>query len=445
MSLNVQATAALAGKQQSKSELAVFVNFSNTPDIRMLSRMRFMAARPYPGIEDDRMLQLPLDTSASSKSLSEPSVVVEHVGALKFSDILTPLWLSVDMAFSSLLTIVTLAAALQGSFAALTRRVSCPDGVNTATNAACCQLFAVRDDLQENLFHGGLCTAEAHESLRLTFHDAIAISPALEAQGIFGGGGADGSIAIFSDIETNFHPNIGLDEIVELQKPFIARHNLSVADFIQFAGAIGASNCAGAPQLAAFVGRIDATQPAPDGLVPEPFHTPDQIFSRLADASQGEFDEILTVWLLVAHTVAAANDVDPTVPGSPFDSTPEIWDTQFFIETLLNGTTFPGTSNNQGEVAAPVQGLLRLQSDFAISRDNRSACEWQSFVNNQEKAQAMFQFVFHDLSILGQDINSLVDCTEVGVAHFPAGKTINDVDLASSPEPVNESIIMDLR
>lgn len=70
--------------------------------------------------------------------------------------------------------------------AALTRRVACPDGVNTATNAACCQLFAVRDDLQENLFHGGLCTAEAHESLRLTFHDAIAISPALEQQGIFG-------------------------------------------------------------------------------------------------------------------------------------------------------------------------------------------------------------------------------------------------------------------
>lgn len=70
--------------------------------------------------------------------------------------------------------------------AALTRRVTCPDGKNTATNAACCQLFAVRQDLQQNLFHGGLCTAEAHESLRLTFHDGIAISPALEAQGKFG-------------------------------------------------------------------------------------------------------------------------------------------------------------------------------------------------------------------------------------------------------------------
>nr|WCB70295.1 lignin peroxidase LiP3 [Trametes hirsuta] len=347
------------------------------------------------------------------------------------------------MAFKSLLTFASLAAALTGANAALTRRVACPDGKNTATNAACCQLFAVRDDLQENLFHGGQCTAEAHESLRLTFHDAIAISPAMEANGQFGGGGADGSIAIFSDIETAFHPNIGLDEIVALQKPFVARHNLSHADFIHFAGAIGASNCAGAPQLAAFVGRKDATQPAPDGLVPEPFHTPDQIFDRLADASQGEFDPILTVWLLTAHTVAAANDVDPTKSGLPFDSTPNLWDTQFFIETQLRGTLFPGSGGNQGEVESPLAGEIRLQSDHTIARDSRTACEWQSFVNNQEKAQAMFQFVFHDLSILGQNINSLVDCTEVvpvpaapqGEAHLPAGLTMNDIEQACAETP----------
>ena len=62
----------------------------------------------------------------------------------------------------------------------------CPDGKNFASNAACCALFPLRDDLQKNLFDGGLCNEEAHESLRLTFHDAIAISPALEAKGIFG-------------------------------------------------------------------------------------------------------------------------------------------------------------------------------------------------------------------------------------------------------------------
>ena len=67
--------------------------------------------------------------------------------------------------------------------AALTRRVACPDGKNTATNAACCQLFAVADDLQKNLFDNGGCGEDVHESLRLTFHDAIAFSPSMNARG----------------------------------------------------------------------------------------------------------------------------------------------------------------------------------------------------------------------------------------------------------------------
>ena len=35
---------------------------------------------------------------------------------------------------------------------------------------------------------------------------------------------------IFSDIETKFHPNIGLDEIVAIEKPFIAKHNMTPGD-----------------------------------------------------------------------------------------------------------------------------------------------------------------------------------------------------------------------
>ena len=115
------------------------------------------------------------------------------------------------------------------SVAALTKRVACPDGKNTATNAACCALFPIRDDIVNNLFHNQ-CAEEAHESLRLTFHDAVAFSPSAEARGQFAGGGADGSIVLFSELETNFHANLGTDEIVALQKPIIARHNISAAD-----------------------------------------------------------------------------------------------------------------------------------------------------------------------------------------------------------------------
>ena len=53
-------------------------------------------------------------------------------------------------------------------------------------NEACCVLFPILQDIQTNLFDGGECGEEVHESLRLTFHDAIAFSPALEAKGQFG-------------------------------------------------------------------------------------------------------------------------------------------------------------------------------------------------------------------------------------------------------------------
>lgn len=59
-----------------------------------------------------------------------------------------------------------------------TKRVACPDGVHTATNAACCVWFDVLDDIQANLFDNGECGEEAHESLRVAFHDAISISNA---------------------------------------------------------------------------------------------------------------------------------------------------------------------------------------------------------------------------------------------------------------------------
>ena len=59
--------------------------------------------------------------------------------------------------------------------AALTKRVTCADG-NVTAHEACCVLFPILDDIQTNLFDGGECGEEVHESLRLTFHDAIGFS-----------------------------------------------------------------------------------------------------------------------------------------------------------------------------------------------------------------------------------------------------------------------------
>ena len=85
------------------------------------------------------------------------------------------------MAFKSLAALVALVGVANGEcallrcpastlkgfmpIAAITRRVACPDGKNTATNAACCALFPILDDIQENLFDGGECGEDAHEVL----------------------------------------------------------------------------------------------------------------------------------------------------------------------------------------------------------------------------------------------------------------------------------------
>ncbi|THH27727.1 hypothetical protein EUX98_g6452 [Antrodiella citrinella] len=342
------------------------------------------------------------------------------------------------MAFKALYAILALAVSFGAVNGAVVKRVTCPDG-NTVNDAACCPLFAIRDDIQTNLFDGGECGEEVHESLRLTFHDAIGI-------GANGGGGADGSIIIFDTIETAFHANNGIDEIVEKQKPFIARNNITAGDFIQFAGAIGVSNCPGAPQLNFHLGRPSATAAAPDLTVPEPFDTIDSILARFQDAfsTVGGFTPAEVVALLVSHTIAASDHIDPTIQGVPFDSTPEVFDSQLFLEVQLRGTLFPGTGGNQGEVESPLRGEMRLQSDSNLARDSRTACEWQSFVNNQPKIQSAFKAAMRKMAVLGHDINSMADCSDLiptpkpltkTTITFPAGLSNADIEQACATTP----------
>ncbi|KAH9929576.1 manganese peroxidase isozyme precursor [Epithele typhae] len=292
----------------------------------------------------------------------------------------------------------------------------------SAASGPCAVWFNVLDDIQANLFDGGECGEEVHESLRLTFHDAIGFSPKLFAEGKFGGGGADGSIMAFSDIETNFHANGGIDDIVETQRPFALKHNVSFGDFIQFAGAVGVSNCAGGPRLQFLAGRSNVSEPSPDLLVPEPSDSNDKIFARMADAG---FSPAELVALLASHSVAAQDHVDASIPGTPFDSTPSAFDTQFFVETLLKGTLFPGNGSNVGESKSALEGEFRLFSDNNIARDSRSACHWQAFITDHDLMVSSFTNVMAKLATLGQDRSTLTDCSN----------TLNDIHHACEAMP----------
>ncbi|KAH9083667.1 heme peroxidase [Lactarius deliciosus] len=283
-------------------------------------------------------------------------------------------------------------------------------------------------DIQANLFDGGICGEDAHSALRLAFHDAIGFSLTKKV-----GGGADGSIVVFADTELAFHANAGIDDIVNTQLPFIAKHNLSAGDFIQFAAAVGVSNCAGGPRLQFSLGRPPPVAAAADLTVPEPFDNVTSILARFRDAG---FSPPEVVALLASHSIAAADDVDPTIPGTPFDSTPGSFDTQIFVEVLLKGTLFPGTGPNPGEVESPLRGEMRLQSDFAIARDPRTACLWQANVNQEGHMTSAFAAAMAKLSVLGQNPRNLVDCSDVipvpkpftGSAHLPAGSTLQDIE-----------------
>ncbi|KAH8113582.1 manganese peroxidase 3 [Phellopilus nigrolimitatus] len=330
------------------------------------------------------------------------------------------------------LSLVTVAfAALVG--AANYKRVTCPDGVNTATNEACCAFFALRDDLQTNLFEGE-CSEDVHESLRLTFHDGIGFSQS----GAFNGTGADGSIMLFADIETNFAANDGTASGVDALAPFLTRHLVSAGDLIQFAAALGITNCPGAPRLQFLVGRPNATFPAPDGTVPQPQDSVDSILARFGDAG---FSPAELIHLLVSHTIARSDTLVPGHEAVPFDSTPFTFDSQFFLETMLQGTALPFGLNSSvpgAEVLSPLasQGEMRLQSDFALARDNRTACEWQSMVDNQKLMMENFRSAMIKLSNTGQNLDELVDCSELipepqppvaKPATFPAGTSSSDL------------------
>jgi manganese peroxidase len=347
----------------------------------------------------------------------------------------------------SLLPLVALAIGLSIVKAApASSDAVCSDGTRVS-NAVCCDFIPLAKDLTENLFENE-CGETAHEVLRLSFHDAIAFS---QSKGRSAGGGADGSMLIFPDVEPNFAANNGIIDSIEDLQPFLASGKfptITAGDMIQFGATVAVGLCPGAPQLEFRAGRPNATAPAVDGLIPEPQDSVTSILARFADAANLNSEDIVS--LLVSHTVARADKVDPTLDAAPFDSTPFTFDTQFFLETLLAPVGFPGLSNNTGEVGSPLPltagdntGEMRLQSDFALARDSRTACFWQSMINQEALMASRFKAAMAKMAVIGHNPSDLIDCSAVvpkpvpalnKPATFPATKSFKDIQQAC-PEP----------
>jgi hypothetical protein len=141
-----------------------------------------------------------------------------------------------------------------------------------------------------------------------------------ESYVVYSGTGADGSPLLFPGIEPNFRANLGIIDAVDFLTPFLHNHNVTAADLVQFAGALGMTQCQGAPALEFMAGRPNAQQVPPDGLVPDPNDSVDKILARFDDAGGFTADDVVA--LLASHSVARADHVDPTVAAAPFDTTP---------------------------------------------------------------------------------------------------------------------------
>ncbi|KAG5220117.1 MnP-short, short manganese peroxidase [Salix suchowensis] len=173
-------------------------------------------------------------------------------------------------------------------------------------------------------------------------------------------------------------------------------------------------------------------------------------------------DEIVD--LLASHSVAASDHIDESIPvrcrlfsRTPFDSTPSAFDAQFFLEVLLKGTLAPGNGTHTGQALSPIPGEIRIQSDFLLARDSRTACRWQSFIGmlsmrsaildvlnfailaNERLMVSRFEKAMSKLATLGQVRSRLTDCSDVipvpqgrltKPVTIPAGRSMADVEAA---------------
>ncbi|KAJ6537272.1 heme peroxidase [Mycena vulgaris] len=284
-----------------------------------------------------------------------------------------------------------------------------PD-VSNATNPLCVPWYGIRDAILGGIFHGR-CGDAARASVRLAFHDAGTYSNALKAAGL-PTGAADGSM-LWDSNEALRSENNGLQSIVGILKPLPAQFGVSPGDLLHLAGVLGVLACPGGPRMKAFIGRPLPLNIAPDGLLPSPDDPVPKLIARFADMGFTVRD---LVALIGAHSSGKQRFVNPAVANSSFDTTVDIWDVRFYAETAL--PTNP-------------QGVLKLNSDVNLAHNGSTTHEFLRFINNQEDWDEDYRAAHEKMSLLGQDVTKLTDCSEI----MPASINLSNLTVGSNVDP----------
>lgn len=166
--------------------------------------------------------------------------------------------------------------------------------------------------------------------MRLGFHDAGAWSRTS------GTGGADGSFLLSAD-EIQRPENDGLQDVrieaLQLLKKY-SEYGIGAADLVQFMHNVATVTCPLGPRLLTLIGRHDHDEANPPGLIPSNNASDPTFLMELFENKTITARDLAA--LLGAHTVAQQFYVDPSRAGQPLDSTPGVWDMNFYREMALS-------------------------------------------------------------------------------------------------------------
>ncbi|KAI0888096.1 putative class II peroxidase [Annulohypoxylon maeteangense] len=263
---------------------------------------------------------------------------------------------------------------------------------DTCKKSTLCVWYHIVQDLKVAFTDSTGCTDLARGAIRQGFHDAAAWDKDSSH------GGADGSL-LLSD-EMSRVDNLGLEDIAAQTKGWYSQYKaygISMADLIQTAAMTATVSCPGGPRIKHFVGRKDDSRAAPTGKLPFPYQDADALV-RLFAAKTFTSNDLVA--LVGAHTASKQKFVDTSRKNAPQDSTPNVWDTKFYSETI----------------AGDNKTILIFHSDKSISSYSGTQAQFKSFAGSNGKslwspayAQAYFR-----MSFLGvNNLNNLTDISQV--------------------------------
>ena len=234
----------------------------------------------------------------------------------------------------------------------------------------------------------GQCNDNARAAVRFGFHDAGSWDKNAA------NGGADGSLMMDFG-EQNRPENNGLQNIRTVLRGVQSKFGVGYADLAQYAHNHATVTCPKGPRIHTFVGRKDATKAAPTGLLPDVHSPADDLIKLFEDKGFSPHD---LAALVGAHSSAKQRFVEPAKAGFPLDTTPGVWDVEFYNETLQS---------------PPDSRIFVLPSDKVLSVHPRINDEWLEFVGDQQHWNEDYSKAYVRMSLTGvNNFNDLKVCTK---------------------------------